>query len=699
MATTTNAFDLLIGTGEQIAADKKKNKKSKAKPKASTDVGAPGDVTDSLVNLLVTDAPEDSGEVDVREGCAILEKSAKTCKTGTDRLKLWKDWMKQAGDKSPKAIKYRDSDGSLMDFKQLMMHSRALEITVEECMSYPLSWDNSSNLQQLFGTFLPRADAQVLATSVIRLAQLLAEDTQSYDTLGAAQRAVRDVIAALKVAKEEKGDTTGSRLTSTFNRLDKIDQEINRQQTFLQKIAQTGGSISRQQIESGQQLVKLQAEKLDLLMQGAGARSGQQVDGTLQNTIRSVQELKSVINNHLRAARAVEESSKGDSHSADAQSGQAVAALQREEAVLSQQAAQLNAQIRALEAQLASLHSEAAEVAERHARVQQRKQAALGALGAQSTGRRAAQSSSSQHYSEELAAADGLLQLVDPSHASNNSEQLASARQAGIDGVPQYLGLVRQLLSMNLSSLAEVPTKIMFYRQRLDRAQKLSALGGSGAKQTEDAGKLLADTLSHSDNSLQSSMDALEGVRRRFTEFSMAHPEVAGALMQHVQEIEELGMHIKAQYEVVRSAAEGAAPPLQPAANAAATAPRGQRQQQAALYAAAAAAGVVQPGANGAGGRHSGPPNGQSGFGSVGAAPPTTFGAAAAAPTQGFVAPAAVKGAPVSNGTVVQSTVMAATNKAAAAPVAEQPVDVASATMHPSDGFKPVGGKKNRRKA
>lgn len=128
---------------------------------------------------------------------------------------------------------------------QLMMHSRALEITVEECMSYPLSWDNSSNLQQLFGTFLPRADAQVLATSVIRLAQLLAEDTQSYDTLGAAQRAVRDVIAALKVAKEEKGDTTGSRLTSTFNRLDKIDQEINRQQTFLQKIAQTGGSISR----------------------------------------------------------------------------------------------------------------------------------------------------------------------------------------------------------------------------------------------------------------------------------------------------------------------------------------------------------------------------------------------------------------------------------------------------------------------
>lgn len=47
------------------------------------------------------------------------------------------------------------------------------------------------------------------------------------------------------------------------------------------------------------------------------------------------------------------------------------------------------------------------------------------------------------------------------------------------------------------------------------QAQKLSALGGSGAKQTEDAGKLLADTLSHSDNSLQSSMDALEGVRRR----------------------------------------------------------------------------------------------------------------------------------------------------------------------------------------
>lgn len=90
MASTLNAFDLLKGQGEQVASKANKKKKSKPKKPAEPAADAPA-------------APAQAAETDVAplvaEASAILEKSARTFKAGADRIKLWKDWVRQVRDR------------------------------------------------------------------------------------------------------------------------------------------------------------------------------------------------------------------------------------------------------------------------------------------------------------------------------------------------------------------------------------------------------------------------------------------------------------------------------------------------------------------------------------------------------------------------------------------------------------------------
>ena len=87
MASTLNAYAALgaIGSGAAPSAKKKKAAKAKAKPAAAQE------------DAPVADAAPDDAVVEVGEACAILDKTSRTFKSGSDRLKLWKDWMKQVG--------------------------------------------------------------------------------------------------------------------------------------------------------------------------------------------------------------------------------------------------------------------------------------------------------------------------------------------------------------------------------------------------------------------------------------------------------------------------------------------------------------------------------------------------------------------------------------------------------------------------
>jgi len=94
MANTANSFAFLsqIGSGQapSAASKKKKNKKGKQGQEEGQGGAQVGDAASNGEVLHQQDAV-----VEVGEACAILDKAARTFKSGSDRLKLWKDWMKQ----------------------------------------------------------------------------------------------------------------------------------------------------------------------------------------------------------------------------------------------------------------------------------------------------------------------------------------------------------------------------------------------------------------------------------------------------------------------------------------------------------------------------------------------------------------------------------------------------------------------------
>ena len=128
---------------------------------------------------------------------------------------------------------------------QVILRSRALEITVEGCVSSQLTPERQATLAQLLAAFLP-IDANTidaLAGSIVRLSGLLADETP--DTVIAAQRAINNTIAALKSAGEGS-QADASPIGAWLNRVSNIDKEIARQQGMLQKLVVTNkGSITK----------------------------------------------------------------------------------------------------------------------------------------------------------------------------------------------------------------------------------------------------------------------------------------------------------------------------------------------------------------------------------------------------------------------------------------------------------------------
>ncbi|KAI8468247.1 MAG: hypothetical protein J3K34DRAFT_459996 [Monoraphidium minutum] len=649
MASMANAFAALheIGRGEAPAAKKKKNKKPKQPSTGGQDApGAPAAA-----------AGEQDAVVEVGEACAVLDKTARTFKSGSDRLKLWKDWIKQASDRSPKAITYTDTDGSLLDFKQaspgrrrtgangrrnarVVLRSRALEITVEGCLSSPLPPDHAAHLQQLLATFLPRAgDAPAVAAAVARLAQLLSDDAQSFDTLGAAQRAAFQLVGSLKAEGPSPAGGGGGR-GGPVERLAALDAEMSKLQGFLSKVSQ--GGVTKEHLSSARQLVSLQNEKMELL-QGAGGGGGGGMSAARKAAAESLGQLKAAISNHLNAAQAQEAGSR--SSGADA----ARASLQREEGMLSAQATKLAGEIRALEAQLSALRAQASEVESQRQRLRQRQ----GGAAEQQQGRgKQPGVLSAAHYRDELDAANALLAVADPAAAAAGAPEMAEARAANADAPARYLALVRQLLGLGLSALQETPAKITNARSRLAQADKLAMLASTSkdaaakaAKQREEGEKLLGEAMRAAESVVSQCADALDGARRRVALAAAAAPDQAAALGPHARELEDLMAHARAQLDLAHAAAAGgaaAAPPAAPAPFALAP----------------------------------GPPA------------PAAKAAAAKAPAAAAKAPAAAPApAPAANGAPKQQQPARARPAPAAEALAEAPLD----------GFQQVGGKKNRR--
>ncbi|PNW87759.1 hypothetical protein CHLRE_01g001100v5 [Chlamydomonas reinhardtii] len=604
--SNANAFSLLTGAEAQLNK-KKKNKKpaqangaAPAAPASSQPAAAPAPVAAPTPSLPPSDLV-----VGVNEACAIFERAAREAKSSSDKVKLWKEWTRLANDKASK-LKYADADGVSLDFKQVILRCKALEICAAGCIGSPLSADKEGVLAQMLASFLPNDNGACngLANLLVRLSTTLADDAP--DTHGAAQRTVTNVVQALKAAANQDPAEleAANPVASWLSRVNTLDKEIGRQQALLQKLgAANKGVVTRETANVARHLVKLQEEKFDML-QPEAIPAARAPSGVLGACLRSVDELKAVIAGHLKEA----ESKSSGAPALDPASRAAQAAgYKREEEILTAQAAQVSSQIRTLEAQLQSLRAQAAEIDEKRQALGARQRSTWeSGSGAGKKAAPAAASLTPAHYREALHLAEGLAGLADPRRsASASPEQVLAVQTSQVNSPVDYVAAAEAMLGVALSALGEVPAKLAFCRQRMSQASKLAQLGAVAGKiledskrQSEEAEKLMADTLRLAEELVSTATTVRADSHKRYDAMARFNPEKASVVAAHIRNIDALSAQVQQQYAVVQASANGTAPP--PAAPVPAVVPVVSSVPAAAAYAPAApASGARAPAANG----------------------------------------------------------------------------------------------------
>jgi hypothetical protein len=124
-----------------------------------------------------------------------------------------------------------------------VLRSKALEISIESSLVSGLAHEHHECLVQLLTVFFHSSGSvpQTLASQLVRLASLLIGEAP--DTLGAAQRAVHSVVAALKTAVGDQSHGQTDAAAGWISRISNVDKEIVKQQGMLQKIAASSGGV------------------------------------------------------------------------------------------------------------------------------------------------------------------------------------------------------------------------------------------------------------------------------------------------------------------------------------------------------------------------------------------------------------------------------------------------------------------------
>jgi hypothetical protein len=125
---------------------------------------------------------------------------------------------------------------------QVLLRSKALETSVESSIVSNLGHEHHEALSSVLATFLSASNPQMLASQLVRLSSLLSDEAP--DTIGAAQRAVRSVVVALKAPADSPssgGDT--SALSGWVSRVGAVDKDISKQQGLLQKLASSSAGV------------------------------------------------------------------------------------------------------------------------------------------------------------------------------------------------------------------------------------------------------------------------------------------------------------------------------------------------------------------------------------------------------------------------------------------------------------------------
>mmetsp|Transcript_23256 Transcript_23256/g.59402 ORF Transcript_23256/g.59402 Transcript_23256/m.59402 type:complete len:735 (-) Transcript_23256:473-2677(-) len=577
MAAVANSFDLLVGAENTLS--KKKKNKNKSKADAPAAASAPASASAGASTSGGAKPAQHGGVVDASEAKAIFERAAREAKTIGDKVKLWRDWIKQAQDKTGKGLKYKDAQGHLVEFQQVLLGSKAVEISIEGAVGSGLNQERGDVVAQLLGTFFPHlGHPHTLASLLVRLSVLIEDD--AVDTRGAAQRAVHNALAAVKLGEQSGSDGSNegaSAAAAWLNSIHKLDKDIAHDQQLLQKLLQSsGGVVSKESASMAKGIYKKLEERFDLLQPGS-IPSTQGGSGAGRDALnRSVEDLKRVVTGHLReVAPDSADAKRGGGASA---SSNAAAGIRREEQLLAQQAEHVAAQIRTLEAQLRSLRSQAAEIEDKRAALGQRGRPA-GGDGGKGKGGVASKVLPASHYREELELADALIGAVDPAGAKGGvASQVAAAAGAAATAPLEYVQGGQRALELARAVMGELPAKMASCKQRLVQAEKLLKLGAKDAVKVKgDADKLMNDTLRNAEELLRGSLQIVSELNTRYEVVARVAPEQAVSAAAVLRVVDGLMADVRSGYEQVQAANRGpeapAAPAPVPAASAAVAPP------------------------------------------------------------------------------------------------------------------------------
>ncbi|PRW32590.1 hypothetical protein C2E21_8239 [Chlorella sorokiniana] len=581
MASTRNAYELLLGGGAPAvsstgAAKKKKNKKKGGSGAAASEAALAAAPAATPVAAPVA-APAQPQVQRLRDAADALEAAAVAAQAG-ERGSLAQDWADQVFNSDALF-----ADGSqLADFKQVLQKSRAVELLVDGCLSkgaFPFEAEPlAALLSAVAHPSVPRDYCQALATAACALGAVSATDP-----LAPAPAAKRSAAAALALALKGIPKPPPSKpAEAPAAKLKRLGGELGRQEARLPST-----SAPKELCKVYASILELLCGQLDVLRPGGGAAAPHVPE--LAAALKPLDELRSALEARLQEVTAP----KKPALSIEQQVAEAEAAYKKEEAASASRLTAVEARIRDLEAELAAAKAEAGDLRTRRASAAQHHTLRLQQIRSGKGESGASPEEIAAAVQGGLGAVEGLAAAVRSGGAPAGAADAAPSDAAALAQVVvsaevpvKLLGATQQVVELSIAQLHELGGKASFFRERLDKAIKQgeqAAKLGVGdpklfAQQRTMAEKNVKEVLAAAEAAAAGARAAVASYRERLPvllrlpNFLPPPPEFVAALEGRAAEAEQLlGAVTSGTY--VPPAAPAPAPAAAEAAPAAAPAP------------------------------------------------------------------------------------------------------------------------------
>lgn len=368
------------------------------------------------------------------------------------RVQLWYDWITRA------QSSYEDQQYSPLTWKQVMVQSQALEITLGACLKPPIGPSDRPHLQNLLATFLSNAEAaQVLSQVVLDLAQgLTAGGNNDKGLLLSMQNALASSVAALKEGETGwamRAVTQRLADVSVSDKLQKLNAKAGDAEQQLNQLNSNPNELSTlpERARLSQLLVKLSEERFVLLLPddtsylSKGSSGKDKEESTAAHALHSIRQLAATIReqrSQVPEAVAEDVSHLSLKEKTEQQASQKKQELQHVAAQLAEEAASIKIQLNTAEKEVERLRGALAAMETRRQIVNAQLEASL------------------QESDADLAGLDAQEVLALPNGSPAERQLAWCARQLGVVHALEAL-LVRPPESSSGSLQEEVVCTVM----------------------------------------------------------------------------------------------------------------------------------------------------------------------------------------------------------------------------------------------